>query len=590
MGQFFKFFFASILALIVFSVVGVLIFAGIVGSLATSKKVDVGEKAVLYIDLSKAVLEQKKDNPFADLSPEEQYDNPGLYDIVRLIKYAKSDSSIKGIYMKCSGNPNGFATSEALRNSLLDFKTSKKFIYAYGDVISQKAYYVANVADKIYCNPKGALEWKGFSMQYIFFKNALDKLNIEPQVFYAGKFKSATEPFRAEKMTDANRLQSQELINEFYSIFLVNTAKQRNVDTATLHKYANTLAIQSAADGVNLKLLDGAKYDDEVKAELKEKLGIKPSTKINFVPVGKYETAVNYKSGKGTDKIAIIYAQGDIVDGKGGDGQIGADKFRSYLRKARFDNTIKAVVFRVNSGGGSAYASENIWREISLLKKEKPVVLSFGDYAASGGYYLSCNADSIFAEPNTITGSIGVFGIVPNLSGFFKSKLGVTFDGVKTADHATMPNIAQPLTDVERKFIQNDVDSVYQTFLQRVADGRKISLSYTDSIAQGRIWTGAKGKALGLVDRIGGIQDAVDCAARMAKLKEYRVSEVPEPLNLIDKLMNSFQKMSKVGAIKENSIKEEIGEDGYRIYTNLKNIKTYMGSVQARLPFEMMFE
>lgn len=589
MRQFLKFFLASLLALIIFTVIGFFILAGVVGSVASSKNVQIGEKAVLYIDLSKPIHEQKRDNPLADLS-DEQYDAPGLYDMVRLINYAKTDSSIKGIYIKCNENPNGFATSEEVRNALINFKKSKKFIYAYGDVISQKAYYVCNVADKIYCNPKGGLEWKGFAVQYMFFKNALDKLDIDPQIFYAGKFKSATEPFRADKMTDANRLQTQELINDLYSRFLINTAEQRNVDTGSLHRYANELAVRSANDAVSFKLVDAAKYDDEVKAEIKQRLGMKQESKINFVAIGKYESAVNYKGGKGTDKIAIIYAQGDIVDGKGSDGQIGGDKFRGYLRKARYDNSVKAIVFRVNSGGGSALASENIWREISVVRKEKPVILSFGDYAASGGYYLSCNADSIFAEPNTITGSIGVFSMMPNLSGFFKNKLGVTFDGVQTASHAAVPNMARPLSEMERKFIQSDVDSIYYTFLTRVSDGRKISFAYTDSIAQGRVWTGTKGMQLGLVDRIGNMQDAVDCAARMAKLKEYRVKEFPEPASFFDKMINSVQKVTKTNTIKENVIKEEVGEDGYRVYTGLKSLKAIMGITQAKLPFEMVFE
>jgi protease-4 len=590
MRQFLKFFLASLLALIIFTVVGFFILAGAVGSLTAKKDVQVGEKAVLFIDLSKPIREQKQENPIADLSSEEQYDSPGLYDMIRLIKYAETDSSVKGIYLKCNDNPNGFATSEELRNALVDFKKTKKFVYAYGDMMSQKAYYIGNVADRVYCNPKGSLEWKGFAIQYMFFKNALDKLEIDPQIFYAGKFKSATEPFRAEKMTDANRLQSQELLNDLYQRFLVNTATQRNVDTASLHKLANDLAIQSTNDAVKYKLVDAGKYDDEVKAELKEKLGVKQENKINFVPIGKYEAAVNFKDGKGSDRIALIYAQGDIVDGKGGEGQIGGEKFRSYLRKVRYDNTVKAVVFRINSGGGSALASENIWREISLVRKVKPVILSFGDYAASGGYYLSCDADSIFAEPNTITGSIGVFSMMPNLSGFFKDKLGVTFDGVKTAEHAAVPSISQPLSDVERRFIQNDVDSIYFTFLTRVSDGRGLSFAYTDSIAQGRVWTGSKGKELGLVDRLGNIQDAVDCAARMAKLKEYRVKEYPEPVSFLDKVLSGFQKVTKTNTIKEDMIKEEVGEDGYRAYNGLKAIKAMMGVVQAKLPFEMIVE
>jgi protease IV len=403
MRQFFKIFFASLLAIIVFAVLLFFIAAGWIAGIASSDKPAVGGKAVLYMDLSEAIREQVQDNPLSGLNSDDQADMPGLYDMVRLIRYAKTDSAVKGIYLKCGDNANGFATSDELRSALQDFKTSKKFIYAYADVIDQRAYYIANVAHKVYCNPKGGLEWKGFALQYMFFKQTLDKLGIEPQIFYAGKFKSATEPFRTDHMTDANRLQSSVFLNDLYNRFLMQTATARNIDTATLHQYAAAMAIQTAADAVKYKLIDGIKYDDEVKDEIRQKLGLAAKDKINFITAGKYAKAVTYKTGSGADKIALIYAQGDIVDGKGEKGQIGGDTYRAVIRAARTDESIKAIVVRVNSGGGSAMASENMWRELSLAKKEKPLVLSFGDYAASGGYYMSCGADSIFTQANTLT-------------------------------------------------------------------------------------------------------------------------------------------------------------------------------------------
>ncbi|MEO6914512.1 MAG: signal peptide peptidase SppA [Chitinophagaceae bacterium] len=586
MRTFFKIFFASLLAIIVSVVVLFFIGVGIIAS-ASSKLINpetasTGSRGVLMIDLGLTLSEQGKDNPLAKFSSEEIYSTPGLYDAVRLIKYAKSDSSIKGIYLKCNDNPNGFATSQELRNALLDFKTSKKFIYAYGDVIPERAYYVANLANKIYCNPKGGLEWKGYALNYMFFKQTLQRLEIEPQIFYAGKFKSATEPLREEKMTEPNRVQSRELLSFLYNELLVTTAAARGLDTASLHDYANKYLIRTADDAARLKLIDGVRYYDEVQGELKSMLKIEQSANINMVALGKYAESVNYKKTSGTDRIALIYAEGDIVDGKGESGQIGSETFRDLVRKARMDDKVKAIVFRVNSGGGSALASENIWREITITRKTKPVILSFGDVAASGGYYLAANADSIFAEPTTITGSIGVFTIIPNMQRFFKNKLGVTFDGVKTADHADAMTVSKPLTDIERSFIQSGVDTIYETFKTRVSEGRKLSMVMVDSIGQGRVWMGKRALELGLVDRLGNIQDAIDCAARMAKLKSYGLREFPEPKNFLDILLGNYQKVAKASAIKE-----EMGEEAYSVYIAVKKVKSSVGIAQARMPFEI---
>ncbi len=581
MRSFLRVFFASLLALVVFTGIGILIMFVLIGSLASSNQVSTGPKAVLHIDLNQPYLEQTQNNPIAALSTGDQYDFPGLYDMVRLIRHAKSDSSVKGIYLKCNDNQNGFATSEELRNALLDFKKSNKFIYAYGDVIPQKAYYIASVASRLYCNPKGGVDWKGYALEYVFFKQTLQRLDIDPQIFYAGKFKSATEPFREEKMTEPNRAQSIELISYLYNQLLQKTSEARGIDTATLHAYANDFLIQTATDALRYRLVDGIKYDDEVQDEIKQKLNIKRDVKINFVPIGKYAQAVNYKTGKGTNRIALIYAQGDIVDGRGDQGQIGSETFRALVRKARLDEDVKAIVFRVNSGGGSALASENIWREITVARKDKPVILSFGDVAASGGYYLASNADSIFAQPSTITGSIGVFTIVPNMSEFFKNKLGVTFDGVKTAEHADVMSVIKPLSEIEKRYVQNEVDTIYHTFLSRVASGRKLSFAMADSIGQGRVWMGQKALSLGLVDKLGSLQDAIDCAARMAKIKEFRLREYPEPQSIFDIIFGNYKKVEKV-----KSLKEELGTEVFNIYTSIKRVKDLTGTIQARLPFE----
>jgi protease-4 len=485
-------FFASFLALIVFMIIGILFFIGWISAIASSDKVRIGNKAVLVVDLSVPYQERMIDNPLADLGSADQYDIPGMYDVVRIIRKASEDSNVKGIYLKCNGNNNGFAGSEEIRNALAAFHHTGRFIYAYGDVIAQKAYYVGSVADKVYCNPKGGVDWRGFAVQLAFLKKTLDKLEIQPQIFYAGKFKSATEPLREEKMTEPNRVQTREILEDIYSHFLWKIGESRNIDTAQLRALADNNNIQFANNALEYKLVDGLKYDDEVKDEIKSKLKLGNEESVNFIALEKYAKAVNFKV-SGKEKIALIFAQGDIVDGKGEEGQIGSNTYRSLIRKAREDKDVKAIVLRINSGGGSSLASENIWREMTLARKDKPVVVSFGDVAASGAYYLSCNADSIFAQPNTITGSIGVFAMIPNMEKFFDHKLGITFDGVKTSPDADALTIVKPLSEKQKKYIQNEIDTIYFDFKSRVSEGRKKNMNYVDSIAQGRIWSGNRG-------------------------------------------------------------------------------------------------
>ena len=581
MGGFFKMFFASLLALIIFSVIGFFIFLAFIAGLASSDKPSVEKNSVLVVNLNQAFLEQEVDNPLAALSSNDELNAPGVYDVVRLIQKAGRDEKIKGIYLVSGMNPNGFATSEEIRNALVDFKKSGKFIIAYAEMMNQKAYHVANVADKVYVNPKGFFDWTGFSSELLFLKGTLEKLDIEPQIFYAGKFKSATEPFRTDKMTDENKLQTSVWLGDLYAHFLINAAEARKTDTASLHQLANEGAIKNPQDAVDKKLIDGVKYDDEVKDEIKEKLKLGKYDKINFISINSYFKAGGYKKLSG-EKIALIYAQGNIIDGGGGDGMIASADYIKLIRKARLDKTIKAIVFRVNSGGGSALASETIWRELSLAKKEKPVVVSFGDVAASGGYYISCAADSIFASPTTITGSIGVFGIIPNMEGFFKNKLGVTFDGVKTGPYADLGAIYRPMNENEKKFVQQSIDEIYMSFKQRVADGRKRSVEFVDSIAQGRVWSGNRAIDNGLIDKFGGLQDAIDCAVRMAKLKDYRLREYPEVQNVFDRLFGG----TKDNTLKTEMLRKELGEEQFKIYNEMLRVKQMTNTPQARLPFE----
>jgi protease-4 len=580
MKGFFKIVLASFVALILFTVIGIFILIGLISSASMSDKPVVGSRAVLVLNLNKEFKEQHEDNLFASLMDDAEEDVPSLYETIRLIHHARTDSSIKGIYVQCATNANGYAASEEIRNALTDFKKSGKFVVGYGEVISQNAYYIGSAADEVYCNPQGGVEWAGMHTSLYFMKGTLDKLDIQPQIFYAGKFKSATEPLRETQMTDANKLQTGVWLGELYNNLLKVTAASRKKDTAYLRNLAVTGAVLTASDALKYGLVDGLKYDDEVKSILLKKLKQGKKELINFVSLGNYKAASDYKK-SGSSKIALVYADGSIVSGEGSNEEIGSEKFRDVLRKIRLDEDVSAVVFRVNSPGGSALASEVIWREISLLRKEKPVVVSMGNVAASGGYYIACNADSVFANANTITGSIGVFTVIPNMQSFFKNKLGVTFDGVKTAPYADMGGIDRPLTEPEKRFVQASVDTIYHVFKTRVAAGRRMQMDKVDSLAQGRVWTGAHAKTNQLVDRIGSLQDAVESAARMAKVgSDYRVRMYPERKTLLEQLMTNYKKTISTRLMAGQFSAEELN-----VLKELKQVKAMNGVPQARLPF-----
>lgn len=580
MRSFLKMFFASFLSLIVFVLTGFFIMMAFIAAIASKDKPDVPKKSVLVINLGDHFFEKQQTDLSAQFSGIANI--PGLFDAVQLINHAKNDDDISGILIQANENANGFASSNELRNALLDFKTSKKFVIAHGDMMSQSAYFVANAADKVYVNPSGSFDWKGFAVSLAFVKGLLDKLDIQPQIFYAGKFKSATEPFRTTEMTPENELQTQEWLGDLYKYFLVQTSKIRGVDTATLHQLANTAAIQTPQDAVSNKLIDAVKYDDEIKSELKQKLGIGKNDKLSLVTINQYHEAVTVRK-YGKDRVAVIYAEGTIIDGEGNNQSIGGESFRKIIRRARMDPSVKAIVLRVNSGGGSALASEIIWRELHLAKQDgKPVIVSFGDVAASGGYYIACGADSIFASANTITGSIGVFGVIPNMEGFFKNKLGITFDGVKTGPYADGPSGIRPMNEGEKQQVQNSIDRIYLQFKQRVAQGRKKDLNYIDSIAQGRVWSGEDAVQLGLVDRVGNLQDAINSAARMAKLTSFGLKEYPQTGSWLEDLFKKDKTQP------EAMLRKELGEEHFKIYREMMRIKEMTHSVQARMPFEFL--
>jgi protease-4 len=580
--RFFKIFFASLLALITFVVLLFIVLSVMIGKAFSSEKVIISPNGVLVLETGQQYREQRLVNPLGVLMRDEPGEVPGLFQTVRLLENAATDDNIKGIYLKVNGNPNGAASTEELRNAILRFKASGKFVYAYGEVMDQNAYYLATAANKVYLNPKGGIDFTGFSSQLVFLKGTLDKLEIKPEIFYCGKYKSATEPLRETQMTEANRIQTTQFLGEMYGNYLTGISRSRNIDTATLHGYANQNLIQEPADALKYKLVDALKYDDEVMAELKAKSGTKDGNDINMITLGRYNNATFLENDDKSGSIAIIYAQGDIVGGHDERRRsIASEDYVKDIRKAREDKNVKAIVFRVNSGGGSALASEVIWRELTLAKKAKPVVVSMGDYAASGGYYISCMADSIFAQPNTLTGSIGVFGVMFNMQDFFKDKIGVTFDGVKTAPYADLGSVGRPLTEAERKFVQNSVDSTYATFKSRVVAGRKLQAGIVDSIAQGRVWSGTEAQKIGLVDRIGGINDALECAAKLAKLSQFGLKEFPEvkesPFSMLVKSLSGEE-------ISERMLKKELGAH-YDLYKQIREVQDTKGGIQAKMPF-----
>lgn len=583
MRSFFKVFFACLLALFVAGFLSVMVLFGIAASVGSSEKPVVSKQTVLTIDLGSYVAEQGREE---DLNPTSLSFEAtmGLRDLVGAIHHAIGDSLVKAIYLNCSGNQLGMASGRELGVALDSFKAAGKPVIAFTDMMPQRAYAIAHRASHLYMQPGGVFEWSGLFVEVVFFKNLLDRLAIKPEVFYAGRFKSATEPFRLTKMSDANRAQYQAIIDEAYRQMVVSIGKHRGIDSAALTGLANSLAVRTAEQALQHGLIDGVKYDDEVKDTLKALIGLSKKEDINFMPALKYIEATR-SSGTG-DRIAIVYADGNIVDGKGEDGEIGGDSFRKMLAGIRSDDKVKAVVLRVNSPGGSAIASEMIWRELSLLRKEKPLVVSMGNYAASGGYYISCVADSIFAQPNTLTGSIGVFSLLFDAKQLFNDKLGITFDLVATNTYSDFGNLARPMTEFEKQVAQRDVDSIYATFKQRVMQGRGLDAGVVDSIAQGRVWSGTHGLAIGLVDHIGGLHDALACAARMAKLKTFATREYPRHRTILDKILSPQDKEdSKSISLLEKGLppRQAAWVKGYRSFAQMANVP------QARLPFIVQF-
>ncbi|PRD46582.1 signal peptide peptidase SppA [Sphingobacterium haloxyli] len=585
MKSFFKYVLATITGTIIVFAILFMVMIGFItatfSNMGSKEEVYVPSSAVLYVSLDHDIPERTSPNPWESMSLPGygEMKSLGLNDIISRIAAAKEDDRIKGIYLNPTYVNTGMASLKEIRDALVDFKSSGKFIVAHSDLYTQKAYYIASVADELYMNPEGSLEFKGLSASVMFMKEALDKLGVEMQVVKVGTYKSAVEPFILNEMSSANREQMTAYLGSMYSAFLENVSEGRQISIDTLKNIANNFLIRNADDAVQYKFIDGKCYKDEVLSKLKERLEVDEKKDVPAVSLLDYN-----KDGKTEtkgDRVAVLYAYGDIVDGEGTEGRIGGDKLSRELRKLRRDDRVKAVVLRVNSPGGSALASDIIAREVELTKKVKPIMVSMGDYAASGGYYISALADSIFAEKETLTGSIGVFGLIPNLQGLFNNKLGIHMDEVKTGKFSDMlTSFDRPLTEEETVVMQAEVDRVYNTFTGKVATGRNMDVSAVDSIGQGRVWTGSQALEHGLVDGIGNLNRAIQAAAAKAKLKDYSVRYYPTQKDPFAELFSTSKERIKMWMLDD-----ELGE--YRQHIEQLRIVLKSSGIQARIPYRV---
>ena len=569
-----------------FIVMGVIGMMSIIGMIASGNAAQNVEKnSVFVLNLSGTISEQGSENPLSMFTGDNSL-NSGLNDILSSIKKAKANDDIKGIYIEAGALAANYATLQEIRNALADFRKSGKWIVAYGDFYTQGAYYVASVADKVYINPKGIVDWHGIGAQTMFYKDFMAKFGVKWEVVKVGTFKSATETFTEEKMSDANRLQTQTFINGTWQNICTAVSKSRGISIDSLNSYADSyLALQSTEMLMKAKMVDGMMYSDKVKDAVKKMMKLEKGDDIAQLTLN---DMLNVKGGKVEgSEIAVYYAEGDIVqDPKaatmfGNNNYIASRKVCKDLEDLMNDDDVKAVVVRINSGGGDAYASEQMWHQMSELRKVKPVVVSMGDYAASGAYYMSAPASWIVAQPNTLTGSIGIFAVIPDLSGLVTTKLGVRFDEVKTNRNSTFGNLmARPFNAEEKAMLQASVNRGYSLFRQRVADGRRLPVESVEKIAQGRVWLATDALNIKLVDQLGGIDDAVKKAAQLAKLKDYYTSDYPAAASWMDAMLNS---MSSSGTYLDEQLRQTLG-DFYQPFTMLRSIDK-REAIQARIPY-----
>lgn len=602
MKQFFKFMFASMLGFVISGVILIFIFVGIlVGALtstfdsATKKTASIDDNAVLHITMDKAVVDRAREFDFNFSFPGfETQGTMGLNKILKYIEKAKTDDKVKGIYLDLSGVAAGMASMDEIRNALIDFKESEKWIISYSETYSLGSYYLASVADEVYIYPEGGLDFRGLSSEVMFLKGALEKLDIEPQIIRGpnNKYKSAVEPLIYDEMSESSREQMQQLLNSAWGHMCQNISAQQGIDASELNTIADEYLIRQPEDAVKYGMAMRTIYKDELLELIRTKLDIEADDEINFVTLNTYlktpdsKTTAELKEalsvGK-SNKIAVVYALGGIESGDGDHQTIGSERISNAIREARQDSSVKAIVLRINSPGGSALASDVIWRETILAKEAKPLIVSMGDVAASGGYYIACAADRIFAMPNTITGSIGVFGVIPNFKGFFNNKLGITFDGVKTNKYADMMTVSRPLSDSEKDIIGESVIEIYDEFIDKVAKGRNMSPLKVESVARGRVWTGTDALANGLVDELGGLNAAIAAAKEMANLDSYEIKNYPEQKDPFEEVMKEITGQSQMWAA------QWILGDDIRFVNRFRQVKEIqeMEGVQMRMPYRI---
>ncbi len=574
-GSMLGFFFSMALVSILYLVMLISMIAAFSSSVEDTAVIK--DNSILKINLTQSIAERVVETPFDKF---DKYNiRIGLDDIIASIRSAASDPKIKGIYLNSATVGAPPATVKEIHDALLLFKKSGKFIYAYSDILAQNGYYLASVADKIMLNPAGSLDFKGYAFQVLFYKGLMDKLDVDVQVIRHGQFKSAVEPYLLDKMSEANRDQMTALSNTLWDVLVKDIAASRRIPADSLNAIADNLLCATPEDALRLKMVDCLGYAGDMEKLLKAKVNAGEKDDLNLVTISKYKKTAKSES-KATDKIAVVYAVGDIHDGRGDNSQgIYAESFIKEFKKAYKDKDVKAIVLRINSPGGSALASENIWREIENAKKAgKKIVTSMGDYAASGGYYIACNSDYIIAQPNTLTGSIGVFGMIPSFQNFLKNKLGITVDAVKTNKHSDYGTGLRALDETETATIQASIEQIYGTFTKRVADGRKMTVARVDSIGQGRVWAGADALKLGLVDQLGSLNDAVAKAAQTAGLSNYSLVYYPKRTDWLTMLFSNEDEV-------EAALKARLGRL-YFTYEGIDHILNREG-VQARIPMEI---
>lgn len=576
------------LSCLIVSILSTLMFVAMIASMGSSNTVAINDNTILKLDLQKPIQEQAVDNPFDMFGDEfSQYyqSGIGLDDILTCIKAAAKDSKIKGIYINTESVSASPATLKEIHDALVEFKESGKFIYAYADNYTQGAYYLASVADNVTMSATGLLQFRGVALQVMFYKGLIDKLDVDMQIIRHGKFKSAVEPYMMDKMSEANREQMTLLANTIWNTMVDDIAAERKLNKETLNQIADNMFFGTATKAVENKLIDKTCYKDEVAQDLKKLVGLAEDKDLNITGLSEYRKAVKAETNSAKDEIAVVYAVGQITGGKSGNDVMGSETMVKLIKDAYTSENVKAIVLRVNSPGGDGTASDIIWNEIEQAKKAgKVVVTSMGDYAASGGYYISCNSNYIIAQPNTLTGSIGVFGMVPSFQRALKNKLGVTIDGVTTNKHSDAGGALRPLNAEELEVYQNFIDEFYSIFTQRVADGRGMEQSAVDEIGQGRVWAGADALRIGLVDALGNMDDAIAKAAELAKLDNYKVTYYPKKKDFWTTLMEKTSGDNNIQAV----IRQELG-DQYYIYQGLQQLKNAEG-VQALMPMQIQFE